>query len=105
VVADAGSFYRALDSLWQNRPKSLISEATRSQTTPAMREAMAQAEVGDDVYGEDPTVNRLQSLLRRCSAQRRPFLRPAALRATFWVMSQCEGAMSTSWARGPHVPV
>ncbi|MEX2206195.1 MAG: low-specificity L-threonine aldolase [Myxococcota bacterium] len=28
----------------------------------AMREAMARAEVGDDVYGEDPTVNRLQTL-------------------------------------------
>jgi threonine aldolase len=28
--------------------------------TPAMRKAMAEAEVGDDVYGEDPTVNRLQ---------------------------------------------
>src|SRR6202165_6039146 len=28
--------------------------------TPAMRRAMAEAEVGDDVYGEDPTVNRLQ---------------------------------------------
>jgi len=27
-----------------------------------MRQAMAQAEVGDDVYGEDPTVNRLQEL-------------------------------------------
>jgi hypothetical protein len=26
-----------------------------------MREAMAKAEVGDDVYGEDPTVNRLQA--------------------------------------------
>jgi threonine aldolase len=26
-----------------------------------MRQAMAQAEVGDDVYGEDPTVNRLQA--------------------------------------------
>ena len=25
-----------------------------------MREAMASAEVGDDVYGEDPTVNRLE---------------------------------------------
>ena len=25
-----------------------------------MRRAMAEAEVGDDVYGEDPTVNRLQ---------------------------------------------
>ncbi len=30
--------------------------------TPEMREAMARAEVGDDVYGEDPTVNRLQEL-------------------------------------------
>ena len=28
----------------------------------AMRAAMAEAEVGDDVYGEDPTVNRLQAL-------------------------------------------
>lgn len=30
--------------------------------TEAMRTAMAQAQVGDDVYGEDPTVNRLQEL-------------------------------------------
>ena len=30
--------------------------------TPAMREAMATAEVGDDVYGEDPTVNRLETI-------------------------------------------
>src|SRR5262245_29201302 len=27
-----------------------------------MRRAMAEAEVGDDVYGEDPTVNRLEEL-------------------------------------------
>lgn len=33
---------------------------TVTQPTPAMRAAMAAAEVGDDVYGEDPTVNRLQ---------------------------------------------
>jgi threonine aldolase len=33
---------------------------TVTKPTPAMREAMAAAEVGDDVYGEDPTVNRLQ---------------------------------------------
>lgn len=31
--------------------------------SPAMRQAMAQAEVGDDVYGEDPTVNALQQRL------------------------------------------
>jgi threonine aldolase len=30
--------------------------------TPAMREAMCRAEVGDDVYGEDPTVNRLEEM-------------------------------------------
>lgn len=30
--------------------------------SPAMREAMARAELGDDVYGEDPTVNRLEAL-------------------------------------------
>lgn len=34
---------------------------TVTKPTPAMREAMAAAEVGDDVYGEDPTVNRLQA--------------------------------------------
>jgi threonine aldolase len=35
---------------------------TVTQPTPAMREAMARAEVGDDVMGEDPTVNRLQEM-------------------------------------------
>ena len=33
---------------------------TVTQPTEEMRRAMAEAEVGDDVYGEDPTVNRLQ---------------------------------------------
>ncbi len=33
---------------------------TVTQPTAAMREAMMAAEVGDDVYGEDPTLNRLQ---------------------------------------------
>ncbi len=33
---------------------------TVTRPTPAMRRAMAEAEVGDDVYGEDPTVNLLE---------------------------------------------
>ena len=33
---------------------------TVTRPTPAMRRAMAEAEVGDDVYGEDPAVNALQ---------------------------------------------
>ena len=34
---------------------------TVTKPSPAMRRAMAEAEVGDDVYIEDPTVNRLQA--------------------------------------------
>src|SRR5215470_20274953 len=33
---------------------------TVTRPTPGMRAAMASAEVGDDVFGEDPTINRLQ---------------------------------------------
>jgi threonine aldolase len=35
---------------------------TVTKPTPEMREAMAKAEVGDDVYGDDPTVNGLQEM-------------------------------------------
>ncbi|MEN8182817.1 MAG: beta-eliminating lyase-related protein [Myxococcota bacterium] len=34
---------------------------TVTRPTAAMREVMAEAEVGDDVYGEDPSVNRLEA--------------------------------------------
>ncbi len=37
----------------------LLSD-TLTRPTPAMREAMARAEVGDDVFGEDPTVRALE---------------------------------------------
>ncbi|MDR1318493.1 MAG: threonine aldolase [Treponema sp.] len=39
-----------------------IRSDTVTQPTEAMRKAMARAEVGDDVYGDDPTVNRLEAL-------------------------------------------
>ena len=42
-------------------PVDLRSD-TVTRPTPEMRRAMAEAEVGDDAYGEDPTVNRLESL-------------------------------------------
>src|SRR6266581_1597647 len=53
--------------LRSNREESFMPEAivdlrsdTVTRPTPAMRAAMLAAEVGDDVFGEDPTVNRLQ---------------------------------------------
>ncbi len=41
-------------------PPSDFRSDTVTRPTPAMRRAMAEAEVGDDVYGEDPTVRRLE---------------------------------------------
>jgi threonine aldolase len=38
---------------------------TVTKPTPAMRKAMAEAEVGDDVYAEDPTVNALQEKIAK----------------------------------------
>lgn len=45
-----------------NKPVAVVDLRSDTVTKPtaAMRRAMAEADVGDDVYGEDPTVNRLQ---------------------------------------------
>src|SRR5271165_6392031 len=49
-----------------SRKGSSMAIDLRSDTvtypSPAMREAMYRAEVGDDVYGEDPTINRLEAI-------------------------------------------
>lgn len=49
-----------LDEKMNKRWIDLRSD-TVTKPTPEMRRAMAEAEVGDDVYGEDPTVNRLEA--------------------------------------------
>jgi threonine aldolase len=46
--------------VWPALPVDLRSD-TVTKPTPAMRRAMFEAEVGDDVYGEDPTINKLQA--------------------------------------------
>jgi threonine aldolase len=43
------------------RPSIDLRSDTVTKPTPAMRRAMAEADVGDDVYGDDPTVNRLEA--------------------------------------------
>jgi threonine aldolase len=42
---------------------------TATRPTPAMRKAMAAAEVGDDMFGEDPTVNALQQEVARLTGK------------------------------------
>src|SRR5207302_10250386 len=48
-----------MDPTMPDTPIDLRSD-TVTRPTPAMRAAMQSAEVGDDVFGDDPTVNRLQ---------------------------------------------
>ena len=43
-------------------PRIDLRSDTFTLPTPAMREAMVSAPLGDDVFGEDPTVNRLEAL-------------------------------------------
>ncbi len=46
-----------------SEPRTIdLRSDTVTQPTPAMRDAMAKAEVGDDVFGEDPTVRRLETM-------------------------------------------
>ena len=68
---------------------------TLTRPTPAMLAAMMQAEVGDDVYGEDPTVNALQ---QKAAAL---FGKEAALFCASGTMSnQIARAASRSASRG-----
>ena len=48
------------DEITANSIVDLRSD-TVTKPTAEMRRAMAEAEVGDDVYGEDPTINRLEA--------------------------------------------
>ena len=51
---------------------------TITKPTPAMRRAMAEAEVGDDVFGDDPTVKRLEEVAAdRLGKEAALFSRPA----------------------------
>lgn len=54
-----------------NSPKDWIDfrSDTVTRPTPAMRQAMMDAEVGDDVWGEDPTVTLLESTLARMAGK------------------------------------
>src|SRR5947209_952725 len=48
------------ETVLMNRPPIDLRSDTVTRPTPAMRRAMADAEVGDDVFGDDPTVKALE---------------------------------------------
>lgn len=63
---------------------------TITQPTRAMREAMANAAVGDDVFGEDPTVNRLEILAAEMSGKEKAlFVASGTMANLICQMSHC----------------
>ena len=64
---------------------------TVTQPTAGMREAMQRAELGDDVYGEDPTVNRLEaSLAERLGFEAALFVPTGTMSNLLGLMAHCE---------------
>jgi len=73
-----------------------IRSDTVTQPTPEMRQAMAQALVGDDVYLDDPTVNELEALAARLVGKEAALLVP-----TGTMGNQC--AIMTHTRRGEEI--
>jgi threonine aldolase len=64
---------------------------TVTRPTAAMRQVMATAEVGDDVYGEDPTVNRLQELGAELTGQQAALFVPSGTQSNLLaLLSHCQ---------------
>src|SRR4029077_17453542 len=72
---------RNTSDISKGSPMIDLRSDTVTKPSDAMRKAMAEAEVGDDVFGDDPTVNRLQERAAEI------FEKEAAL----WVPTGCMG--------------
>lgn len=77
---------------------------TVTRPTEAMRRAMAQAEVGDDVYGEDPTVNRLEELAaEKMGKEAALFVPTGTMGNLVAVLSHCERGQEVLLGDNSHI--
>ena len=64
---------------------------TVTKPTPAMRDAMASAPVGDDVWGDDPTVNRLEAMAAEMTGMAAALYVPSGTMSNLLaIMSHCQ---------------
>ena len=64
---------------------------TVTRPPAAMRKAMAEAEVGDDVFGDDPTVNRLQAVMAERTGKEAALFLPTGTQSNLaGLMAHCE---------------
>jgi threonine aldolase len=77
---------------------------TVTRPTPEMREAIASAEVGDDVHGEDPTVRRLEEVAAaRCGKQAALFVPSGTMANQVAVRTWTRPGEAAIGGRGAHV--
>ena len=75
---------------------------TVTRPTPAMRDAMARAEVGDDVYSEDPTINALEAAAAARMGKEAALYVPSGTMANLVaLMTHCQPATRCCWAIRP----
>ncbi|MDP7549772.1 MAG: low-specificity L-threonine aldolase [Acidimicrobiales bacterium] len=77
---------------------------TVTKATPGMRAAIASADVGDDVYGEDPTVNALQDHMAGLTGKEAALFFPAATQSNLAaVLSHCQRGDEYIIGRNYHI--
>ncbi|MFY0621483.1 MAG: low-specificity L-threonine aldolase [Pelagimonas sp.] len=77
---------------------------TVTQPCAAMRKTMADAEVGDDVYGEDPVVNRLQATLAERLGKEAGLFVPSGTMSNFLgMLAHCQRGEEILIGEGYHV--
>jgi threonine aldolase len=84
------------------KPIDLRSD-TVTRPTPAMRAAMAAAEVGDDVFGDDPTVNALQERIAAMLGKEAALFMPSGTQSNLCaLMSHCQRGDEYIVGQGAH---
>jgi threonine aldolase len=74
-----------------NEPIVDLRSDTVTKPTSAMREAMARAEVGDDVFGDDPTVNALQERVASLLGKEAALFVPSGTQSNLCaILSHCQ---------------
>ncbi len=80
-----------------------IRSDTVTQPDLAMRKSMAQAEVGDDVYGDDPTVNKLQQLGAEMSGKAAALFVPSGTQSNLIaLLTHCQRGEEYIVGQGAH---
>ena len=76
---------------------------TVTRPTPAMREAMSRAELGDDVFGDDPSVNALQAQIAALLGKEAALFMPSGTQSNLaGIMSHCGRGDEYIVAQGAH---